>query len=74
MYNKKYNTNYNYLIPCNLYGEFDKFDEIRGHFVGALIHKIITAKKSKENSIELFGDGTPLRQFMHTKRCSQSNL
>ena len=67
MYNKKYNANYNYLIPCNLYGEFDKFDEIRGHFVGALIHKIITAKKSKENSIELFGDGTPLRQFMHAR-------
>ena len=67
MYNKKYNTNYNYLIPCNLYGEFDKFDQIRGHFVGALIHKIITAKNSKENSIELFGDGTPLRQFMHAR-------
>ena len=48
MYNKKYNANYNYLIPCNLYGEFDKFDEIRGHFVGALIHKIITAKRKKK--------------------------
>ena len=67
MYNKKYNTNYNYLIPCNLYGEFDKFDQIRGHFVGALIHKIITAKKTKKKSIELFGDGRPLRQFMHAR-------
>ena len=67
MYNKKYNTNYNYLIPCNLYGEFDKFDQIRGHFVGALIHKIITAKNLKKDSIELFGDGTPLRQFMHAR-------
>ena len=67
MYNKKYKTNYNYLIPCNLYGEFDKFDKIRGHFVGALIHKIIIAKKSKLNSIELFGDGRPLRQFMHAR-------
>ena len=67
MYNKKFNTKYNYLIPCNLYGEFDKFDAIRGHFVGALINKIIIAKNSKKNSIELFGDGTPLRQFMHAK-------
>ena len=67
MYNKKYKTNYNYLIPCNLYGEFDKFDQIRGHFVGALIHKIIIAKKSKLNSIEVFGDGRPLRQFMHAR-------
>ena len=67
MYNKKYSTNYNYLIPCNLYGEYDKFDQIRGHFVGALIHKIISAKNSKKESIELFGDGTPLRQFMHAR-------
>ena len=67
MYNKKYKTNYNYLIPCNLYGEFDKFDPIKGHFVGALIEKIINAKKNKSNSITLFGDGTPYRQFMHAK-------
>ena len=67
MYNKKYNTKYNYLIPCNLYGEFDKFDPIKGHFVGALIEKIIYAKKNKNNSITLFGDGTPYRQFMHAK-------
>ncbi len=67
MYNKKYKTNYNYLIPCNLYGEFDKFDPIRGHFVGALINKIIIAKNLNKNSIELFGDGTPLRQFMHAR-------
>ena len=67
MYNKKFNTKYNYLIPCNLYGEFDKFDEIQGHFVGALIQKIINAKKNNEKSIKLFGDGTPYRQFMHAK-------
>ncbi len=67
MYNKKFSTNYNYIIPCNLYGEFDKFDPIKGHFVGALIEKIATAKINKEKKITLFGDGTPLRQFMHAK-------
>ena len=65
-YNKKFKTNYNYIIPCNLYGEFDKFGDIEGHFVGALIEKIIEAKKIK-NYISLFGDGTPKRQFMHAK-------
>ena len=58
-YNKKFNTKYNYIIPCNLYGEFDKFDPIQGHFVGALINKILIAKKNKKNHIKLFGDGTP---------------
>jgi len=67
MYNKKFKTKYNYLIPCNLYGEYDKFDEIQGHFVGALIEKIIYAKKNNKNKIILFGDGTPYRQFMHAK-------
>lgn len=66
-YNKKFKTNYNYMIPCNLYGEFDKFGDIEGHFVGALIEKIIDAKKNKKNYISLFGDGTPKRQFMHAK-------
>ncbi len=67
MYNKKFKTKYNYLIPCNLYGEFDKFDSVQGHFVGALIQKIFNAKISKSNTITLFGDGTPFRQFMHAK-------
>ena len=67
MYNKKYFTKYNYLIPCNLYGEYDKFDSIKGHFVGALIQKIIDAKKNGTKTITLFGDGTPYRQFMHAK-------
>ena len=70
-YNKKYNTKYNYLIPCNLYGEYDKFDPIEGHFVGALIEKIINAKKNGEKSIEIFGDGTPYRQFMHARDLAQ---
>ena len=70
-YNKKYNTKYNYLIPCNLYGEYDKFDPVEGHFVGALIEKIINAKKNGEKSIEIFGDGTPYRQFMHARDLAQ---
>ena len=66
-YNKKYNTKYNYLIPCNLYGEYDKFDSIKGHFVGALLYKIYLAKKHKKKTITLFGDGSPLRQFMYAE-------
>ena len=66
-YNSKYNTSYNYLIPCNLYGEYDKFGEIEGHFVGALVQKIYNAKKNNQKFITLFGDGSPFRQFMHAR-------
>ena len=64
-YNKQYGTNYQYLIPCNLYGEFDKYGE-NSHFIAALIKKIHVAKKNGDNKIVLFGTGTPLRQFMHS--------
>lgn len=63
--NKQYGTKYNYISPCNLYGESDKDDEEKSHFVTALIKKIYDANKSKLSSITLYGDGKPLRQFMH---------
>ena len=62
-YNKQYGTNYNYLLPCNLYSEYDNFTNLsKMHFVTALLHKI---KNAKNDNIELLGDGTPLRQFMY---------
>ena len=60
-YRKKYKKKWCYLIPCNLYGEYDKYEERNSHFVAALIKKIHEAK----DSIELWGTGKPLRQFMY---------
>jgi len=66
-YNQQLGCDYNYLIPCNLYGEYDNFDDSdKMHFVTALINKIITAENNNEKSITLFGSGTPLRQFMYS--------
>lgn len=64
-YNQQYGTNFQYLTPCNLFGAGDKDEETKSHFVTALIKKIILAKINKHSYITLFGDGTPLRQFMH---------
>ena len=63
--NKQHNTKYNYLIPCNLYGDNDKEDPNKSHFVTSLIKKIYDANLNNENKIVLFGDGTPIRQFMY---------
>lgn len=62
-YNKQYGKNWNYLIPCNLYGEYDEFDEFKSHMVSALIKKIYDA----DDSINLLGSGKPFRQFMYAK-------
>ncbi len=64
-YNKQYKTNFQYLIPCNLYGEFDKYGE-NSHFISALIKKIHLAKINNKSDIVLLGTGNPLRQFMHS--------
>lgn len=63
-YNKQYGTNYQYLIPCNLYGEYDKWGE-NSHFVASLIKKLATADRANEDTVQLFGTGKPLRQFMY---------
>ena len=64
-YNQQYGTKYQYLIPCNLYGEYDKYGD-NSHFIAALIKKIHVAKINNHDAMVLFGDGTPLRQFMHS--------
>jgi len=66
-YNRQYGTNYQYLIPCNLYGESNKIDENKSHYVTALVKKIYDANADGDDKIVLYGDGTPLRQFMHAK-------
>ena len=60
-YVKQYDKKWSYLIPCNLYGEHDKYEEHHSHFVSALIKKIHEAK----DSVEIWGTGKPLRQFMY---------
>ena len=79
-YNQQYNTNYQYLIPCNLYGEHDKFGD-NSHFIAALIKKIHKAKVNNDDKIILFGTGLVLRQFMHSndlayviKYCLDNNI
>ena len=62
---KNYNYNYFSLIPCNIYGPHDKFDEKKGHVVGSLIKKILTAKESNKKNVEIWGSGKPSRELIY---------
>ncbi|QQS41974.1 MAG: NAD-dependent epimerase/dehydratase family protein [Acidobacteriota bacterium] len=64
-YNKQYSTRYNYLIPSNLYGEHDRIDFEKSHFLTALLGKILNAEKEGGGTVKLLGSGEPLRQFLH---------
>ncbi len=62
--NEQYGTKYSYLIPSNIFGIDDKYQDARSHYIGALIKKIYNAKKTNQDSITLFGTGKPIRQFI----------
>lgn len=55
---------YKTLIPCNLYGPFDKFDPVRSHLIPAIILKVHQAKADNLASVEIWGDGSARREFM----------
>lgn len=59
------NFNYKTIIPCNLYGRYDKFDPKNSHMLPAVIKKIHEAKINNESEIEVWGDGTARREFMY---------
>lgn len=56
---------YKTIIPCNLYGKYDKFDPEKSHMIPAVIRKIHDAKKKNDESIEIWGDGLSRREFMY---------
>lgn len=58
-------TQYKTLIPCNLYGPYDKFDPKNSHLLPAIIRKVDEAMKSGADTVEIWGDGTARREFMY---------
>lgn len=56
---------YKTLIPCNLYGRYDKFDPLDSHLLPAIIHKVHQAKESDIKNVEIWGDGLVRREFMY---------
>ena len=65
-YNRQYNMDIRCVIPNNLYGLNDNYDEKKSHVVPALIRKIDLAKKKKKNFISLWGTGKPKRELLYT--------
>jgi len=64
-YHKQYGCNFISIMPNNLYGPNDNFDLVSSHVLPALIRKFHEAKKSKTDNVEIWGSGSPKREFMH---------
>ena len=56
---------YKTIIPCNLYGKYDNFDNNSSHMIPAVIKKIHEAKKNKLQFVDIWGDGHARREFMY---------
>ena len=56
---------YKTVIPCNLYGKYDKFDPDQSHMIPAVIRKINEAKEKGMDSVDIWGDGLVKREFMY---------
>lgn len=65
-YNRQYGTQYISVMPTNLYGPQDNFDLKTSHVLPALIRKFHEAKEGNAASVEVWGTGTPLREFLYS--------
>jgi len=62
---KQYNKDFVSLMPTNLYGPFDNFNLRTSHVLPAMIRKFHEAKESDHAAVNLWGTGTPMREFLH---------
>jgi GDP-L-fucose synthase len=64
--NLQYGTDFMSLMPNNLYGHGDNYDLEKSHVLPAMIRKFHEAKVSGTDSVQLWGDGSPLREFLYS--------
>lgn len=64
-YRSQYGCNFISVMPTNLYGPNDNYDLHNSHVMPALIRKMITAKRENQPFIEMWGTGSPKREFLH---------
>lgn len=64
-YRSQYGFTGTHLIPVNMYGEYDSFDDQKSHVIPALIKKFLNAKKNNLSTVECLGTGSATREFLY---------
>lgn len=73
-YRDQYGANYISAMPTNLYGPNDNYDLKSSHVLPALIKKFYLAKKNNTSSVEIWGTGSPLREFLYVDDLAEACL
>jgi len=64
-YRQQYGFNAIFLLPVNLYGPGDNFDQKSSHVIPALIKKFVEAKENNQKEVVVWGTGKPTREFLY---------
>jgi GDP-L-fucose synthase len=64
-FNQQYGTNFISVMPTNLYGKNDNYDLNNSHVLPAMIRKFHEAKLEGKDKVEIWGTGTPMREFLY---------
>lgn len=73
-YRQQYGFNAIFLLPVNLYGPRDNFDLESSHVIPALIRKCVEAQERGQETIEVWGDGSPTREFLYVEDAAEGIL
>ena len=73
-YRQQYGYNSIFLMPVNLYGPRDNFNPASSHVIPALIRKCLEAIDSGADTIEVWGDGSPTREFLYVEDAAEGIL
>jgi|SRR6185312_7316047 len=73
-YRLQYGCNFISVMPTNLYGPNDNYDLNNSHVLPALLRKFHTAKVENHPFVEIWGSGTPMREFLHVDDLAEACL
>lgn len=73
-YRKQFGRHWISAMPTNLYGPRDNFEFESSHVLPALIHRFHSAKIANANEVQIWGDGTPLREFLFVEDLARACL
>jgi len=71
-YHQQYGLETINLIVPNMYGPGDHFEEVRSHALGALVMKIVQAKLGHRPSVQIWGSGSPVREWLYVDDCVEA--
>jgi GDP-L-fucose synthase len=73
-YNRQYGRDYRSVMPTNLYGYNDNFHAENSHVVPALIRRFHNAKIENQDSVTVWGSGTPKREFLFVDDMASASI